>query len=247
MNILFLVASFILGPQVEAAVPERFYDLPCRKEIERTLTKAGSKDKWVRTVDPQKDVQAYRSRTKEFAKWVEVQSFENPYLFVYETSKTRVYQWDKSNCSVLINSDTKPMNILKRNNNSFTDKSLQALLTAGKRAMIYIWSPTMVYSMKEMHVFKKVAESLGLEFIPVLEFYSSIEEAKKIFASYKLIIPYQKLNSLELYMREGTIHFPISFIVANKRISSRIFGAMSEIELTQAVAKELADLQQEER
>lgn len=246
MNLIILIGSFLVSSQMKAAVPERFYDLPCRKQIEKVLTKVGSRDRWVRTVDPQKNVFAYRSRTRELAKWVEIQSFPNPYLFIYETKKTRVYQWDKTGCTVMSDTDAPALNILSGKKNSFTDKSIEMLLAKDKRAMIYIWSPTMVYSMKEMHVFKKVAESSGLEFIPVIGSYSSVEEAKKYFAPYKLEIPYQKLNSLELYMREGAIHFPSTFIVANKRISARIFGAMPEEELTKAVAVELADLQGEE-
>lgn len=244
MKLKFLLLVSVLSTNAFAVVPDELLDISCRSAIEKVLKKSESKDKWVRTIDPQVGVQAYRSPTKKFAKWIEIQTFENPYVFVFENQKTRVYQFDKKTCVPLNDSDVRPLNFLKAKKEGFTDKKLQALVESDKPSMIYIWSPSMVYSMREMQVFRDAAKKMNVEFVPVLDFTQPAEHAKKALAHYGQEVEIQKFQSLELYMREGDVHFPSTFVVGYNRISDLIFGALTPELLEARLHKELMTIQQ---
>lgn len=222
-----------------ADLPSKLTTMPCSNEIEKVLTKLESTDKWVETVNPQQGVLAFRSPTKKLAKWVEIQSFENPYLFYFETDKTKVMQWDSKTCATIVNSESKPLEFLRKHSSNFTDENLQSLIEAKKLSMIYIWSPTMAYSMSEMGVFRKVAETMEINFVPVLDFYDDPATSKKLLSGYKQDIKIQKFQSLELYMREGTIHFPSTYIVGKGKISRKIQGVLTPELLIESINGEL--------
>ncbi len=247
MKAKFLLFAAFLSVEAWAYLPEEIVTHKCRKVLEKTLKKNASKDNWVRTVDPQKDVQAFRSPTENLGTWVEIQTFENPYLFVFSPDKSHVYKFSGKDCSVLTSTDTKAMNFLNYKGDGFTDLKLKELVKADKPSMIYIWSPDMVYSMSEMSVFKQVAKEQGLQFVPVLDMSQSPEEAKKLSSGHGLNIPMTKLQSVELYMREGNLHFPTTFIVGRNRISDRVFGVLTPQLLTERVLEEVAAINRVEK
>lgn len=241
MKAFALPLSLFLSLSLKADLPPKLSSISCGVVIEKTLKTLKSTDKWIETVNPQLGIFAFRSPTEEMAKWVEIQSFPNPYLFYFEPHKSKVFQWNGKTCAPLINSETKPFSFLRKSDvHSFTDEKLQKLVNDKKNSMIYIWSPTMVYSMSEMATFKKVAKELDLNFVPVLDFNESLDVAKKLISGYKPEIEMQKFQSLELFMREGTIHFPSTYLVGNKNISPRIFGVLTAELLRARVYKELA-------
>jgi thiol-disulfide isomerase/thioredoxin len=247
MKFKFLLMLSVLSVNA-FALPEELATMFCRDQIEKVIKKAGSKDKWVRTVDPQQGILSFRTPTKTFAKWVEVQTFDNPYVFVFENSKTRVHQFDKKTCLPLNDSDVKPLSFLKTKKEGFTDKQFQALVESDKPSLVYVWSPTMVYSMREMHVFQQVAKELGVAFVPVLHFDDSAANAKQVISeAYKQNIEVVKNNSLELYMREADVHFPTSYVAGNGRVSKQIFGVLTHELFTARLKKELALLQEVEK
>lgn len=225
-----------------AGLPGKLSTIACIGDIEKVVKKANSTDKWFRTVDPQENVFAYRTPTSKLGIWVEIQSFPNPYVFIYDSKKTRVYQWNAKTCETMINSDVKPLEFLNNKKATFTDEALKKLVEAEKKSMIYIWSPTMVYSVKEMSVFRQVAKELGLNFIPILDYADSAKEAQNVINNYQTGIKVEKFRSVELYMREGTNHFPSTFIVGHNKISKKIFGVLNHEMLTTRVNKELIDI-----
>ncbi len=240
MKLSLLVAGLLLSMNLWALVPDPFLSISCRNEIEQVIKKHASKDKWTRTVDPQQGVLSFRSPTKEIGKWVEIQSFPNPYVFFFEKRFTKVYQWDGKTCSVLNDTTNKPLSFLTSKKAGFTDAKLKKYVESDKPAMIYVWSPSMVYSMSEMKVFRQVAKDLDLEFVPVLDFNENPAVAKKLIAKYEPDMEMHKFQSLELYMREGTIHFPSTYIAGLNRISNRIFGVFPADLLKEEVLDELA-------
>lgn len=240
MKVSLLVAGLILSSNLWALVPEPLFMISCRKDIEKVIKKHASKDKWVRTVDPQQGVQSFRSPTKEIGKWIEIQSFPDPYVFFFEKRFTKVYQWNGKDCSLLNDTTNRPLSFLKDKKSGFDDAKLKTFVEAEKPAMIYIWSPSMVYSMSEMKVFRQVAKDLDLEFVPVLDFNQNSATAKKLIAKYEPEVEINRFQTLELYMREGTTHYPSTYIAGHNRISNRIFGVLPADLLKEAVLDQMA-------
>lgn len=241
MKRFILFTGIMLSAQAMAAlVPEPLFSMSCRTDIEKVLKKHQSKDRWVRTIDPQKGVFSFRTPTKEIGKWIELQTFPDPYVFFFESKSTKVYQWSGKDCVLLNDTTNRPLEFLVGKKKGFTDAALKTYVEADVPAMIYIWSPSMVYSMSEMKVFRKVAESLEMKFVPLLDFGENAENAKKLISGYEPNLEIKKVQSVELYMREGTTHFPSTYIAGYGRISNRIFGVMTPELLTEAASEELA-------
>ena len=241
MKRLMLLTGIMLSSHALAAlVPEPLFSMSCRNDIEKVLKKHQSKDRWVRTIDPQTGVLAFRTPTKEIGQWLEIQTFPNPYVFFFESKFTKVYQWSGKDCTILNDTTNKPLDFLGSKKKGFTDEVLKNYVESDAPAMIYIWSPAMVYSMKEMSVFRKVAKEMDLQFIPLLDFGENSEEAKKLISGYEPDLEIKKVQSVELYMREGTTHFPSTYIAGYGRISNRIFGVMPAEDLKEQVNDELA-------
>jgi hypothetical protein len=81
-----------------AGLPSELSHIPCRFKMEKVLEKFGSIDKWSRSVDPSPGSQAFSSPTKDKDRTVEIQSLPDPYVFVHEKSKTKLYRWEGKDC-----------------------------------------------------------------------------------------------------------------------------------------------------
>lgn len=244
MKKLLTGALLLTAISASAVVPDQLLSMPCRTEIEKFLKKQGSKDQWRRTVDPEEGVMAFSSPTDTIGRWVEIQTFENPHVYAYDAQKTVVREWGVKNCELVNSSDTKPMSILK-GKNVFNDEKLKSVVESGKKSLIYVWSPTMVYSLQNMEVFKKMAKEMELEFIPVLDPNQNVENAQKVLSQFQPDLKAEKHRSLEILMREGAAHFPSSFLVHNGKISKRIFGAWTAEKLAPKLKEELIMLESE--
>jgi hypothetical protein len=98
--------------------------------------------------------------------------------------------------------------------------------------MIYLWSPRYVYSVKDFQIFRDAAAKKGMEFIAVLDPQVSVEEAqaavektnqemkptKRKMASLETFKG-RKLASVELFMRDGMVHYPTVFVVKNGKMN----------------------------
>lgn len=247
MKLLVPMILSMASLMAHAQLPSDLNDIKCGKEINSILKKNGAKDEWTRTVDPQPGVRAYRTPTKEFAKWVEVQSFADPYVFIFDTKKSKIYQFDKKSCAPLMNVEGKPLEVVQTKKAPFTDSDLKSLVESEDFSLVYVWSPVMTYSMTEMGVFINIAKELNVKFVPVLDYNFKSEDADKYLAPHVTGVKIQRGKSLELYMREANIHFPSSYIVGNNRISPRIFGVLTPDLLRERVLDELAALKRVSR
>jgi len=240
-----LVFMILLCPTLLWAryVPSDLSYITCRKEIEKDLKKYIDNPDWHRSVDPQVNVKSFKSPTDTFGRWIEIQSFPDPYLFVFDSEQTYIYQYSSKKCDYITSSSTKPLDFFKKKfKKSFTDLKLKKIVNTDKFSLIYIWSPQMTYSMSEMNVFKKVAEELGLNFIPVLDYTQDPDEAKKSLSYYNMDIEIVSLQSLELTMRATLVHFPVSFVVGAGKISSKIYGVYTNDLLSDLIQKEISNM-----
>ena len=236
----FIVALVLASFHAKAFLPESLESLPCKEEAIAIVKKAKSKNGWVRTADPEANVKSYRSPTQEIGKWVEIHTTPNPHVFVFSHKSSKIYQFDAKTCKQQLNIEQPVFSFLAQKGPSFTDENLSELVKSDKPSMVYIWSPSMIYSMKEMGVFIKIAKELNVNFIPVLDYKESIADGKKYVSPYQPDLEINRLKSVELFMREGTTHFPSTYIVGNNFISHRIFGVLTPELLRERVLDELA-------
>ncbi|HXH29599.1 MAG TPA: hypothetical protein VNJ01_02190 [Bacteriovoracaceae bacterium] len=239
MKKIILSVFAVWSLEGSAKLPPHLQGMTCEKEILSVLAKQGAADSWVRTVDPGANVMAFRTPTKSVGRWVEIQSFPNPYLMILEPTKSKVYEWDAKTCATLKLGDVAGVPFKKAKPSDFTDAKLAGLMEDDKKALIYIWSPTMTYSVTEMHTFEKVAKDMNLEFIPVLDYRVTEKRAKEVVEGRSPAVKLNRFSSIELYMRQGALHFPSSFVVSHGKISGLIFGAKPEQELKEVIAKEM--------
>lgn len=221
-------------------LPDEMIHLKCQEQIEKDLGKYVQNPNWQRNVDPQLNVKSYSAPSDQFGRWVEIQTFKDTYLHIFELSKTHTFQYSHKNCKYIYNSDMPALDFLKKKTqNTFTDDEFEKIVNKNEFSLIYAWSPTMIYSMSEMHIFQQACKKLGLKFIPVLDYTQSIEDAKNQLSKYKKDIAIRHYKSIELEMRGGLTHFPVSYVVGKKIISQKIFGAFTSDLLDREMKKRI--------
>jgi hypothetical protein len=249
-----LVLSFMLGLSLRSfgadILPRGSYsDFKCKAEVQKELEKvfSGKNPEWERTVDPSFDTQAFRTSTVKTGEWYELQIAEKdtPKLFFYSAAKSSVSSWNKTCKAATTN---KPgLELFKAagmdKSEIYSDAELAKLMSDKRTALIYVWSPRMVYSVTEFTRMRALAEKRKMEFVPVLDPLVDVSEAraaiKKAGIDFKIrsannlrepssIAMYKRMNSVDLYMRNATLHFPTVFLVANGKMHShRIVGVMT--------------------
>lgn len=225
MKTMIILLSLTIS-QVFAGIPDMLEGINCHEKIEKKLKTYSTSFDWVRGVNPEKGILAMSTPTSTFGRWVEIIKRENPELIVYESEKTTLIRWKRGSCDQVLNSSFPPLEFLGKRKSGFTDKDLEKLVNSKKLSLVYIWAPEMVYSMKEMKTFIAASKKANLSFVPLLGNDSDVKYAKKALVKRKLKINVKMARSLELAMRSQIMHYPISFVVGNGRISERIFGVM---------------------
>jgi len=265
----FLLLSLVLGFSMRSfgadfLPKESNQEFKCKTEIQKELEKVFSKNQphWERTADPSFDTQAFRTSTAQVGEWYELQirEKETPKLLFYSSTKTSESTRSKK-CKAK-NIMGPGLEISKKEKGadaeSFSDVDLGKLLTDKKTALIYVWSPRMGYSITEFTRVRALAERRKMEFIPVLDPAVNVNEAraamKKAGVDIKVksasserepsaVELYKKLNSVELYMRNATLHFPTVYMTTNGKIHDRrLIGVLGNDDLNKSLDEMTGDL-----
>lgn len=224
--------------------PYRAHVKKCLSELELHLSMRGSKDYWVKQAPVAPAGQTYRTRTATLGHWLEVtvDKAGMPTLYIVNSELTE---------SVSFNSACKPETKFSSGLNFshlvpdtmadwFTDRSLQKLLAKSKKGLIYVWSPEMVYSAKHFKNFQNAARKLNIDFIPLIDPRTQLGLVDQMSKLYGVPPAKMKLNSVELYMRNLTVHYPTSIVYQNGQLhESLIVGVMDESDLISQIAKRL--------
>lgn len=190
----------------------------CQSALEVLFKKHQVVSVWQQTAPLRVETELFRAETKNFGTWVELELRQkNPArLRVLNKHYTTQYIFNDG-CSYSMVEKKHPQSFRK---DDLTDEKLHKIVQSPKGAMIYLWSPRMVYSVKESRVFKQVADQLGLEFFSVVD----SSAGKNLLNTFDLkLYPHlksQKDQSLELLMRGATVHYPSVLISKNKKLSN---------------------------
>lgn len=264
-----LIASFVLSLSLRSfgadILPKDSYtDYKCKSELQTELTKlfVGKDPAWDRTVDPSFDTQAFRTSMSKVGEWYELQITEMgmPKLLFYSSEKIFTWTWNKTCKTVKIKGPGLEFfkSAAGSKNEIFDDADLVKLMGDKKTAMIYMWSPRMVYSVTEFARLRALAEKRKIELIPVLDPMVDVKEAraalKKAGIDFQIktassqrepssVALYRRMNSVELYMRNGTLHFPTVFLTANGKMHARrLVGVLTNDDLNKSLEEMMGEL-----
>ena len=240
-------------------VPEEFFpNGKCQKQFEAQLQKFFPKTQpqWSRVVDPHFNTRAFRAATDKIGEWHEVHSVEKsaPKAFFYTPTTITEFQWNK-NCVLKKKSgpgiEFFPKDTAK--SEAFKDSDLANILKTQKSGVIYLWSPRMVYSVTEFNRVRELAKSKNLEFIPVYDNNVTPSDASAALKAGGVDIPsrglasadlYRRLQSVDLYMRNGTLHFPTIFVFGKGQVHPRrLVGVLNSHDLGLAIDEWQKELQ----
>lgn len=242
---LFLIlASLELQAKTLPALDQT---IKCEKDIEKLLQSWESKNEWFRQVDPLPNARAFRSPTTKLGVWIEFSGFETGDIRVQKISadNTETAHWGQENCSPTFGTKKTPHKSFA-GRHRFTDKDLSNLLNLKKSGVIYVWSPHRVYSVTNYTRIKNDIESMGLDFVPVLDPFATIELAKTGAKKYKFSYEDRWLDSIELQMLGTTHHMPSLVVFKNKSLSHEIIvGVKNHSELKQLLERDLEKLRED--
>lgn len=246
MKFYVLIAMAIASKaySANAVLPEvPFKKIPCEKYVVETVQAefAGKNPEWHRVIDADSMTKTFRA-AKKTGQWYELHIAERneAKLFYISSEKSKDYIWNTKSCAkpevregrglVLFEQDK------KRPIDSFTDQDLAKLLETKAKGIIYLWSPKMVYSMTEFRLFRDVAKKKNLDFIAVLDPSVDLKEAKAAAKKINVDFKGRKLASVDLYMMEGTLHYPSVFVFGNGKINPhRMIGVLPAETLSQYI------------
>ena len=185
----------------------------------------------------------------KIGEWIEIHSKPKQSLEIVllENQKFKRVSFNAS-CEAITKDEELPWHLEKFYSKSipdidnWSDDDLKKSVSSGGNGLIYYWSPKFTYSVVDLPRVEALAKKLGLQFIPVVD---PRAESHEITASLEVVFKKNdkakknrslasKYNvnrnvSLDIYMRNGFNHFPVSFIYSNKKIHPRfITGVMTD-------------------
>ena len=121
-------------------------------------------------------------------------------------------------------------------NSCFDDKKLAQLIADSQHgALIYVWSPRMVYSVQNMETALRAAETSGLKFVALHD--SRVPDSELP----GLPIASEAMCSQQLIANDALRHFPSAFVVNQHGIHRHaIVGAMPASAWASSIAQRLS-------
>ena len=224
------------------------FNSKCNGSLLEVLTKLGSKNKWEKQAPTKTGVEVFRTPTSEFGHWLEIVIDADGLPSVFSIKKSIVMSHEfNSTCQDKLGLKPGMDFSLRTSDKSkstwFGDADLKKLMLKSNEGLIYVWSPEMTYSAQYYKYFRDVAKKLNLTFTPILDPRSQILDVEKAISNFGIAPTDVKLNSVELYMRNLTVHYPTTLIYKDGQLSNLpIVGVMPKEDLEAAVRRSLLDL-----
>ncbi len=236
---LFLFLA-LLTAEISSAESPLFSLKTCKDAVLTEIMAEGSLNHWIPQAPTEDSSAVYRTPTKNFGKWLElaIPLAGRPTLYVTTTLRTQVTRFD-AKCTKQISLE-KGMDFSVRQKDStakwFDDDSLAEQMKKSKTGLIYVWSPEMNHSAKYFKLFRDVAKKMKISFIPILDPRTASVEVDRIAKVFGTPNENIKLNSIELYMRNITIHYPSSVVFHHGKLDENlIVGVMEKPDIESAI------------
>lgn len=205
--------------------------IKCGPQMEKLLVKFdfAPDAKWKKTDATSYANKAYKIQSKKIGHWVVFETNEDGVnLMTYESTVRHSYKLKNKDCKI-VEENLSQFNLFDEKKDlkskPFTDTDLVKLIGQNKKGVIYIWSPRMVYSVNHSEDYFQLAQKNKFEFTSLLAHDVSFDEANEALKSKKQKFSGRKLASVDLYMRDATLHYPTFLVYNNDQIhSKRIVG-----------------------
>lgn len=220
-------------------------DFLCKQDILKlTAKQSRSKQSWTRHIDENHKTQVYRRPMKAIGEWYELRIIEanQPTLLQVSNNETTYFKFDpKCKISKLYGpglefqsyepSMLPQSRSISSDYSDFKDEDLKSEIKEGE-GFIYVWSPNMIYSVANLLQYKDFARKNKMKFIPVMGYDSSFENGQLALSSRKVNEPIRKLASVELFMREASLHYPTFYYFKSGKLHPNyIRGILTEKDL----------------
>lgn len=218
----------------------------CRKSFKNQLKLLKSLNSWIRVVDRGLGILTFRSPTRRFGYWVQIEiNNKTGYGAIREFTPLaeRLYQVQSSKNCRYQGSFVKRQKERLQSNFGINDQRLQELIRKGS-GVLYIWSPSMEYSMRRVNEVKRYAKSLGVGFFAFVDERAEMASIKKVAQKFSISeSDSRKIASTEMDMRQYKLHFPTTYVYKNGKIHpERIIGVVEKLEFSLSVHRRLNEL-----
>ncbi len=227
-NLILFFFIFSFGSSVFCKNINPIDKSKCSKNISTVLDQFKSSNDWRQISNLSTSIEVYRTPTRLFGQWIEYHTDPNNSIFILNSAGIKKINFDAQTCEEKNSTlPEKDLRFINSKGPRFTDSDLLRILQSKQNALIYVYTPKMTYSIQMAKKFQQVAEKLNLRFIPLVA--SDITKKKfqqslgKTFA-----FKYQRLNSIELTMRETQVHFPTSLIIYKGQIIEPVIRGVME-------------------
>lgn len=202
----------------------------CSNELEKALMGFTKFDHLIKQVSPDPETEIYRLQTGTFGKWIELQFKKAGYpTFNVVTNKSIIEHTFNSKCEITTNTKA-GFDFSKTYPDSGTkfvgDAEISKLIKKDITGIIYIWSPDMQYSAKYLKQFRDTAKELNIKFVSILDPRASNVNQGLMSKEFGIPETDMKLNSVELFMRGGTIHYPSIFIFKKGNLTPTLLSGV---------------------
>lgn len=254
---LFLTLPFISQAKL---LPDFSGPIACEKSLKEKIKNEFKKNKitWIREANHDFETQTFKV-SKAVGEWFELRLSPNqpPQMSYISKNKNIDFVWAKKGCKI----EEKAGGVFQffnqasgQKEETFSDQDMMKLLKSKKQGFIYVWSPRMVYSVQEMKRYQKVAADLHIEFVPVLDPQVPSSEALAALKTLSPELPKERrlasqdisikrMDSVELYMRDTTLHFPSLIVFKNGKIhDQRIIGILTRTGIKNSVETLLKEM-----
>jgi hypothetical protein len=182
----------------------------------------GSTNEWRRLAPIPVPREATPTRTTGV--WLERWQLENGKSEIRRVSatETKVAAFDEARCLPIMTAFRRTF-AKDSLHDAFTDASLDSLMHANTRGMIYVWSPRMPLSIKGLTEARAAADSLGIAFTALVA--APLEEDRThVDASVVRAGDWRRMQSLELFYRNATVHYPAALYYQNGRVIDGVYA-----------------------
>lgn len=233
---------FLFYLNSHAAVQTDLKAKTCLTPMHKLLESYGSQNQWVPAAPRESNTFLFRSPTKNIGQWVEIETTASEALhkvrfLSQDISKQHIFNEDCSQTFV----EKKQAQTPKQN--EFYDQDLRKLVNSSRDTLIYLWSPKMVYSVKNSAVFVDVAKKLGLNFVSLVEPNTSKHLMENELKNQFSYLGTMQNKSFDLHMRGAAVHYPSIIIVSHKKLSREpIVGVYTEGLLIAKILSQMDEL-----
>ncbi len=186
-------------------------DYQCASEMREVIKEWGAQENWQTRGDL-----IYYTPCVTFGDWVLIAKDKKNETIIKANEQTEIQIAFDNKCQ-------RQMKVLQKKAPHFellNDQDLKKLVENKKKGIIYIWSRQMPLSIKGIAEITKAAKEAHLEIILITDTRSKISSLDKKILSNSLVV-----DSFELMMRNGSLHYPSVFAFQDGQIKNKVkFG-----------------------